>query len=333
MASCQGDDCGVTNNARLLQASNNTSSSNGVATLQQAFRNYLETDIQPIFDVQHKGEGGQNVSSYMAPESANITALDSIDCPRHEGDPGNDNVKCFVATGAFKVLCEGDDLQHCQGIIDEAEGMALQGIGAGLLKESLDLMSLKGTESPWQVYRNLDVTLSMHPSSSPTDRPSLVPTTAPTLLRQARGNLPTMAPTNKRIPTERPTAMPSEAPSSVPSSAPSQREATFWENALFIDGAGLGLAAGASIAAMIALQFFRELLVDIAIKIIKCLFCWRSDPVDDDESEDEQSNGDHDKEGTENDEDRGGEGAEEEDEEEEDESGSGEDKEPGIARV
>lgn len=250
MTSCEGDECGES----------------GKMILEGAFRNFLKSDIKPLFEASQKEH-----DAFMSTENATIADLGEMDCPRHEDDPGDDSVQCYEVTAEFEVFCKGEDQAHAQEVTEAAQTRTLQAIDAGLLKESIKLMSLLGVPLPWVVYPNMDAVLSMQPSSSPTNVPSSSPSMSPSVTQSQLNKSLTSGTIGVSSPvpnTKSPTLAPSQTPSSEPSLAPtSTPNKSFMDKLADMEGATVGWAAAAGILMMIILQFFRELLVDIVIKM------------------------------------------------------------------
>lgn len=242
----------------------------GKATLTNAFQKFLASDVAPIFNMHYNNKRSRRFltdeqPAFLKAAQAAIVEMKTKDCPRQKGDTGNPAMICYDVTGEVPVFVVGNDKEHGQDAAVEAESMVTDGIKAGLFQESL---KLEANDSPWQIYADTDVILSAQPSGQPTSTPSLIPTTTPTTA------IPTIAPTEAPVtslPSRSPAIEPSDMPSSVPSQAPTaELDKSTWDKITDFGTSELGVATGASILILIALQCFREMLVELVMKV----FAW-----------------------------------------------------------
>lgn len=235
----------------------------GMTSLTNAFQKFLQYDVAPIFSIRYNGANTRRFfateePAFLKPEQSNVTRITKLGCP---GDPGSPDTKCYLAAGEIPVFVVGDNKEHAQDAALQVEAMVLDGVKAGLLDESL---RLEAVTSPWQVYGDTNEVLTASPSEAPTASPSMAPSGMPTT------TMPTIPPTRAPhtiSPTQAPLVAPSTSPSSVPSQAPTQeKEQTLWDKITDFGSSELGVAAGASIAILIVLQCFKEILLDLVMK-------------------------------------------------------------------
>ena len=243
----------------------------GKATLTNAFQKFLASDVAPIFNMRYNNENSRRLNNaqpaFLKTEQATIVEMKTKDCPRQKGDAGNPAMICYDATGEVPVFVVGNDKEHGQDAAIKAEALVIDGMKAGLFQESLKLES---SDSPWQIYADTDVILSAQPSDQPTNTPTSIPTMLPTTA------MPTITPTVAPVtshPSRSPVIEPSEMPSSVPSQAPTTEvEKSTWDKIKDFGKSELGVATGSSILILIALQCFREILVDVVMRAFQWMY-------------------------------------------------------------